>query len=188
MPSFARELVWVEIDLSSIRYNTSQIKKLVFPSKVMAVVKADGYGHGAVRSAQATLEGGADMFGVASIDEGVKLREAGIKAKILILGPTQPNQIEEIFSYNLIPTIFTPEMVKKISALDFECRCHIKIDTGMWRIGVPYQEADSFISEVMEVKNIKRLFDASKESLMLNLGMPTRGAVEEYVYLKLVDQ
>lgn len=132
--------VWAEIDVQAITHNLLQIRRIV-PSRtrIMAVVKANAYGHGAVASARAALLGGADMLGVARMHEGVELRKAGITEPILLFGYTACQDIQELLHYNLIQTIYTHEMAQNYSvaacSLGQTLEVHIKIDTGMGRLG-----------------------------------------------------
>lgn len=108
--------------------------------KVLAVVKADGYGHGSVETSRAALRGGADMLAVASVAEGSFLRKNGIKAPILVLGAVTAGDVEEGVENDLIQTVCSEEMVmlcnKSAAALQKQTEVHLKIDTGMGRIGV----------------------------------------------------
>lgn len=147
-----RERAWVEIDLAAIAHNVSQIKRLLKPqTEFMAVVKADAYGHGAVAIAQAALQSGATWLGVATIPEGIELREAGIQAPILILGATyMPEQIQAIARWRLQPTLCTPKqalvfaetIADRSSASPLPV--HLKLDTGMSRLGTDWTNATEF--------------------------------------------
>ncbi|MEW6007751.1 MAG: alanine racemase [bacterium] len=144
--------VWVEINISAILYNLSCIKNIT-SSKILAVVKADAYGHGAIEVVRA-IKDKIDMLGVFSIDEGIALREAGIRERILILGPTQASYAEKLIHYDLTPSVFTEEMLLSLKAKK-PINVHIKIDTGMWRIGVPYNDAPLFIEKAISYPNIR---------------------------------
>ncbi len=147
-----RERAWVEIDLAALAHNVRQIRRLLSPSTaLMAVVKADAYGHGAVTIARTALQHGATWLGVATIPEGIQLREAGIKAPILLLGATNtPEQIRAIAHWQLQPTLCTPKQVLVFAetmaawTADQHLPVHLKIDTGMSRLGAPWQEAAEF--------------------------------------------
>lgn len=154
-----RERAWVEVDIAAIGHNIRQIRGLLRPqTELMAVVKADAYGHGAVTVAQAALQAGATWLGVATIPEGIELREAGIDAPILLLGATNlPEQVQTIARWNLQPTLCTPkqalvfaEAIGDRSSLPV----HLKIDTGMSRLGTPWQEAVEFIKWVRRFPNL----------------------------------
>ena len=124
-----------------LRDNMYRIRGAVDPKvKVLAVVKADGYGHGAAETAIAALEGGADMLAVASVSEGTMLRRNGITAPILVLGAVTASDVQEGVDHTLIQTVCSPEMVRlceeAASAAGKQTEVHLKIDTGMGRIGV----------------------------------------------------
>ena len=153
LSSMHRERAWVEIDLRALAHNVRQLKRSLSPhTELMAVVKADAYGHGAVTIAQTALQAGADWLGVATIPEGIELREAGIPAPILLLGATNtPEQGKAIVHWQLQPTICTPKQAQ-IFAESLEpgkrLPVHLKIDTGMSRLGMPWQEAAEFVQLV----------------------------------------
>lgn len=134
-------LIRAEIDLGAIGQNVSQLRRITSPSaKLMAVVKANGYGHGAVPVAVTALKNGADRLGVARMEEGKQLREAGIEAPILLFGLTHPDQVDDVIRHGLTPTVFSLENAKllseKIGRRSPPLGIHLKIDTGMGRIGL----------------------------------------------------
>ena len=138
-----------------LRENMRRIRDAVEPGvKVLAVVKADGYGHGAAETARAALEGGADMLAVAAVAEGTKLRGAGITAPILVLGAVTADDAEEGVANGLIQTVCSPEMVflceKAASGLNKQTEVHLKIDTGMGRIGIRNETELEAILEAIE--------------------------------------
>ena len=140
------------IDLSMIEHNMRTIRSAVPPhASVMAVVKADGYGHGAVRTAEAAIRGGADMLAVASVSEGTMLRENGIRVPILVLGAVTEYDVQEGVDRDLIQTVCSPEMVDlcRNAAVSSgkTAEVHLKIDTGMGRIGVRTPEEVSRITD-----------------------------------------
>jgi len=152
--------VWATIDLAAIRHNLREIKKKIGPSvKIMVVVKADGYGHGMIEVSKAVLKEGVDALAVDNLEEGVKLRKAGITVPILILGPLLQEEAEPLIHYHLCPTILDKGMAEEISRVakksQGEVRVHINIDTGMGRLGVPWEKALSFIEEVGSLEGIK---------------------------------
>ena len=158
-----RQRAWVEIDLSALSYNVQQLRSLVSPrTQLLAVVKADAYGHGAVTVAQTVLRSGASWLGVATVPEGIELREAGIKAPILILGATNtPEQIKAIAHWQLQPTLCDFQQALVFSETlgvitDGEpISVHIKLDTGMSRLGPPWQQAAEFVSLVQGLRNLR---------------------------------
>lgn len=134
---------WVEIDTSAIRENAAAILDFVDGPALCAVVKADGYGHGAVPVANAALAGGARYLGVAQVDEGVRLREAGIDAPIWVLSEPEPRELETAATYDLQPVLYS-EVGVKTASLVSETRqldVHLKVDTGMHRVGARPQDA-----------------------------------------------
>jgi len=137
---------WLEIDLDAIRQNTAAVGALVGPrTRVLAIVKADGYGHGAPAVAAAALRGGARALGVANLAEAVELHEAALRAPILILNAGLPETAEEVVRRGLVQTATTPESLTLLSAAavaaEREARVHLKLDTGMGRLGLPPREA-----------------------------------------------
>jgi len=134
-------LVTAGIDLDAIKNNIQNLKQLTSkPCKFMAVVKADGYGHGAVRVAQKALQSGADWLGVARLHEAVELRQAGIEAPLLIFGYIHPSQAAIIKEFNLVTTVYGIEMANALSnearLSNKPVKVHLKIDTGMGRVGM----------------------------------------------------
>lgn len=137
---------WVEVDLDAIVHNVAMLRARVAPARFMAVVKADAYGHGAVPVARAALQAGADGLAVALVQEGVELRRAGIEAPILVLSEQPERQLGDLVAHDLIPTVYSTAY---IDALEREVRSrhlsgfevHLKIDTGMNRVGVDVADA-----------------------------------------------
>ena len=136
---------WVEIDLDALRQNTSALKRLLAPGvQMMCVVKADAYGHGAVRCAKAMRRSGADQFAVATVTEGVELRENGIREPILILSEPPYETIQNIVDHDLMPAVYNPDFALGLG----ECAAsagkvahyHLAVDTGMTRIGVNWRD------------------------------------------------
>ncbi|KAB8331960.1 alanine racemase [Scytonema tolypothrichoides VB-61278] len=153
---------WVEINLSALSYNVKQLLRILSPhTQLMAVVKADAYGHGAVTVAQTVLESGASWLGVATVPEGIQLREAGIKAPILILGATHtPEQIHAIVQWKLQPTLISAKQALVFSNTLEAINCktplpvHVKLDTGMSRLGTNWQEAAEFVQLVQGLPHV----------------------------------
>lgn len=150
-----------EINLDAIAHNTKQIRKIVNDkTDIMVIIKADAYGHGAVEVAKVALYNGASALGVAISDEGIQIRNNNINVPILILGYTPEAKIDEVIKYNLIQTVFTYEMAEAISKvatkLEKIAQIHIKIDTGMSRIGfLPNDKAIDDIIKISKLKNIE---------------------------------
>lgn len=144
---------WVEINLENVAYNMKQMRKITPKNnKLLAVVKADAYGHGSVMLAPTLLASGADMLGVASIDEGVDLRQAKINSEILVLGAVPVWAVETAVKFDLIISIFSKEHLeackKAFERTGMKPKVHVKLDTGMNRIGISIDEAVEFINEV----------------------------------------
>lgn len=150
---------WLEINLDNLEYNVNQIKSIIPDKcKVMAIVKANAYGHGMIEIAKKLNEIGIQNFAVATLSEGIDLRKNNIKGNILILGYTDLRDIQYIIKYDLIQTIVDYEYAKKIEQMKLEKRLkvHIKINTGMNRIGESYKNIDSLI-KIYQMKNIEIL-------------------------------
>lgn len=146
-----RRDAWTEINLSNIEHNLNQIKTILNPSvEIMAVVKADAYGHGAAMVAKTLSASGVGYFAVAAVDEGIQLRMSEIKKPILILGPTPAWAIASAVESNLEITIFSKshliDCIEAAKKLNKKVAIHIKIDTGMHRIGINYKEALELIN------------------------------------------
>jgi len=142
----------VEIDLDSIAYNIHQIRKKVGnKTKIMAVMKANAYGHGAVEVAKVAIDAGAQWLAVALVEEGIQLREAGIQSPILILGSTPPDQVHEVIKYNLSQTVCSRELIETLSneaqSWNQTAKVHIKVDTGLGRLGIFPEEVAAFVKE-----------------------------------------
>jgi alanine racemase len=126
---------WVEVDLEAVRKNVRTLAALIAPAKLCAVVKADGYGHGDVPVAEAAVEAGASWLAVALVEEGVRLREAGVEAPILLLSEPPLSDANEVVRWNLTPTVYRQDFVEALRAAGAD-RVQIKVDTGMHRVGV----------------------------------------------------
>src|SRR5215210_5713813 len=151
---------WAEISLAALADNYRTIKRFLGDgAQLMAVVKANAYGHGAVRCARALAEAGADWFGVALIEEGIELREAGIAAPIFCVGGFWRGQAEDVIKHDLIAALFRLDAAKELDARAREAgrtvSCHLKVDTGMGRLGVPVAEVAAFARELKRFDHIK---------------------------------
>ncbi|RKY78691.1 alanine racemase [candidate division KSB1 bacterium] len=148
-----------EINLSAIEFNLQQIKDKVAPAKIMAVVKANAYGHGALEVSRKVLETGASYLGVALLEEGVELRSQGIQAPILVFGGFFPDEAEEFLQHGLEVTLYNEEnlfaLTPAAQKLNQKARVHIEVDTGMGRVGVPWQKATSFVKRVWKTPEIE---------------------------------
>jgi alanine racemase len=140
---------WVEIDESAIAFNVRQIlSNLSANCQLLAVVKADAYGHGSITVSRVAVSAGASWLGVATIPEGIELRRAGITVPILVLGAfTSPDEVRSLVEYHLQPTLTSAQQVLMCSSVlsdQDRLTVHLKVDTGMGRLGVNYQQAVQF--------------------------------------------
>jgi alanine racemase len=152
LPPEARRATWIDIDLHALAHNLRVVRAHLSGARVMAVVKADAYGHGAVEVARRLEREGADSLGVALVEEGVELRRAGVTLPILVLGGFAPPQAEAILDHRLIPALFR---LDQVAALDdaaarrgATAEAHVKIDTGMGRLGLPAAQAGAFAARL----------------------------------------
>ncbi len=156
-----RQRAWIEIDLNKLAHNVRQIKSILSPhTELMAVVKADAYGHGAVEVAQTALKNGASWLAVATLSEGIELRQAGIEAPILILGAiNSPEEIKAVAYWQLEPTIGNSQQALNFSdiltTLKTSLPVHLKLDTGMSRLGTNWENAVEFVKFVQKLPQIK---------------------------------
>jgi len=158
----AERPTWVEIDLSAIANNTRQVQTLVGPQvRVLASLKADAYGHGAIKVARTVLRNGASMLGVATTSEAKPLREAGISAPILVFGYVPPWQMREAIRLGLTVTLYTIESAQALAraaqALDKGVKVHVKVDTGMGRLGIRAEEVGEVLALVREIMALPNL-------------------------------
>ena len=143
--------VWGEVDLGAVRENARVLAALASPAQLLAVVKADAYGHGAIPVARAALESGATWLGVALVEEGAMLRRDGIDAPILVLSEPAPAAADAVVSNRLTPVVYTPvgidALAKAVVAAgtDDALPVHLKVDTGMHRVGCSVAEAPGLV-------------------------------------------
>ncbi len=149
----------VEVDLNAIKENYQTIKKHVGSCKIMPILKANAYGHGLLRIAQLFEELNADCLGVAVVEEGIHLREKGIIIPILVLGGVWGNQVPLFLKHNLTITASSIDKLNQIDdiaeQMKVKAKVHLKIDTGMERIGVHYYNSEKFLDAAYKCKNIK---------------------------------
>lgn len=145
---------WIEIDLDNLEHNARELQKAMPPKcRLMAVVKAEAYGHGAFAVSAHLNKIGVKSFAVATIDEGIALRKYGIRGEILILGYTDTNRVRELKKYDLTQTAISFEYACALNKQSIPVKVHIKIDTGMHRLGIPF---DNF-AEVKQVCTMRNL-------------------------------
>jgi len=151
---------WAEVDLDALAHNMREVRRLADKDAlVTAVIKADGYGHGAKKIAQTLLDNGTDRFAIAVLDEGIELREAGLKVPILILGFTDKERAEEIISHSLEQTVYSWDLAEALSEEAVKqgktAKIHVKIDTGMGRIGLqPDKDSVQLIKRISKLPNL----------------------------------
>ena len=150
-----------EIDLTAFRHNLQNLRKYLDPqTRIMAVVKADAYGHGAVPCARIAVESGAaNYLGAGVIEEGIELRENGLNAPILILGSIFPDEAEDLVRHNLETILCTQPLAQALSKeaekQDKTVSVHIKVDTGMNRLGISPENLPTLLDQVRNLKNLK---------------------------------
>ena len=156
-----RQRAWVEVDAAAIASNARTLRRcLDRGSQLMAVVKADGYGHGAVTVARAALAGGADAFGVATLEEGIELRQAGIQAPVLVLGSlTQAEELRGCLRWQLMPTISGMREAllcqNLASGQGSPMPLQLKLDTGMARLGADWQEGPRLVEAIQALESVQ---------------------------------
>lgn len=149
-----RDRAYIEIDLDNLEHNARALQKAMPPQcRLMAVVKAEAYGHGAFEIAVHLDRIGVKAFAVAVIDEGIRLRKYGIRGEILILGYTEPGRAAELKKYNLTQTILDSHYAAALEGQGIDVKAHIKIDTGMHRLGIPAAECDQ-VKKIFAMKYI----------------------------------
>lgn len=146
--------VYAEINLQNLEHNAKVLQQAMFPdTKLMAVVKADAYGHGVCKVAECLNRTGVESFAVATIEEGITLRKYGIRGEILILGYTACDRAPELKRYDLMQTLLDYEYAKTLNDQNIMIKAHIKIDTGMHRLGVSAEDVLS-VQKIFSMKNI----------------------------------
>lgn len=152
--------VWAEVDLGAVAHNVKEIRRITAsPAKVMAIVKANAYGHGAPQVSQVALDNGAERLGVAILDEALQLRMEGFSVPILVMGYTPPEEADTVVRHGITQTVYTWEQALALSKaaqkLDREAFVHLKIDTGMGRIGfLPTEEAVQVMVKIASLPGV----------------------------------
>jgi alanine racemase len=184
---------YAEVDLSAIRYNFSQFRKITGGAdkvKILAAVKANAYGHGLIQVAKALSGCGVDYFGVGTIDEGIALKKAGLNTPVLNLTTITKDEIAPVVRYNITQTVPDIMLAKSINRIakkkGIKAKVHLKIDTGMGRLGVWHKEAIGFIKEAVSLKNLDTEgifthFSSAEENKAVTEGQMS-------VFLKLLDE
>ncbi|MGH4050644.1 MAG: alanine racemase [Clostridium sp.] len=151
--------VWAEIDLDKLAHNMREIRRIAKSENIIAVVKADAYGHGAIDVAPVLLENGANRLAVAVQSEAVELRRSGIECPIMILGFTPPNLIDNLLKYDIEQTVYSFEFARRLSKMAVKknkiAKIHIAVDTGMGRIG--FLPSDASCEEVYKISRLPNI-------------------------------
>ena len=162
-------LVWAEVDLEAIAHNVRELRRITDPgADLMAVVKANAYGHGVIEVTRKALENGADSLGVARIEEGIELRKAGFKESVLIFGYTPPALAHKLIAFDLTQTVWSYKTAQALSEVavssNKQINVHLKVDTGMGRLGLlpdcrrpPVTEQNLIGNAIREVESISSL-------------------------------
>lgn len=159
-PRISGRPTWAEIHLDNLAANFKQIRKFVSPAaRIMAVVKADAYGHGAVECGRRLAQEGADWFGVAIPEEGMQLRAAGITQPVLCLGGFWADQAAACLQHRLTPVVYRLDMLESLNQAAIDAGvvadAHVKIDTGMGRLGIRFDALTDFLSQLGRFRNVR---------------------------------
>jgi alanine racemase len=151
---------WVEVNLDAMRWNIGVVRDLVGSDvSILLVVKADAYGHGAVRVARLAADCGVDMLGVATVDEGKELRESEVDLPILVLSPVLPEEVVHALEYDLALTVSSLEFAEAAATASEKkgcsCRVHVEVDTGMGRAGIGRERALGEIKKILALENLE---------------------------------
>jgi alanine racemase len=151
--------VWAEVDVAAVRHNVSLLRKLSAPARLCAVVKADGYGHGALSVSRAAVEAGASWLAVALVEEGEALRAAGVNVPVLLLSEPPPDAMDLAVALDLTPTVYTRAGVRALADAAAARRkvvgAHVKVDTGMHRVGVDPDGAAEIVGAVVGADHLR---------------------------------
>ena len=160
-------IVWAEIDLNAIAHNVREIRQVTNPkASLMVAVKANAYGHGIIEVARQALKSGANSLGVARISEGIRLRQAGIKAPVLVFGYTTPSEAPRLYEFDLTQTVYSYETARVLSdtasSLNIKLNIHLKVDSGMGRLGLLPDSlraapSNSAVEEVQSIAGLSNL-------------------------------
>ena len=156
----AQRPTWAEIDLNNLAANFKSIRQRVSPAaRIMAIVKANAYGHGAVECARRLVAEGAEWFGVALPEEGIELRAAGITQPVLCLGGFWPGQAELCVEHRLTPVVYRVDMIESLNQAAMNAGVtadvHVKVDTGMGRLGIRFDQLSEFVGALDRFRNVR---------------------------------
>jgi alanine racemase len=158
-PKRSYRRAWATIDLDALRHNVTVLRRLVAPASLCAVVKADAYGHGAPEAARAVLEAGATGLAVALVEEAVQLREGGITDPVLLLSEPPPDAFEAAVAAGVTPTLYTMEGVRRMAeaarSVGSRVSVHVKVDTGMHRVGAAAADVLAVVRAVEEDQSLR---------------------------------
>ncbi|MBW1958935.1 MAG: alanine racemase [Deltaproteobacteria bacterium] len=170
-------LVWAEVDLEAIAHNVRELRRITDPgADLMAVVKANAYGHGVIEVTRKALESGADTLGVARIEEGIELRKAGFNESVLIFGYTPPALARKLIAFDLTQTVWSYKTAQALSDVavssNKQIKVHLKVDTGMGRLGLlpdyrrpPETEQNLMGNAIRDVESISSLAGLTMEGV-----------------------
>lgn len=154
-PSVKTDRAYIELDLNALGHNVNVINAALPPDcRLMAVMKAEAYGHGMFEVATFLEKKGVSAFAVAAIDEGIRLRKFGIRGEILILGYTAPHRASELRKYSLTQTLIGYEYAERLNEQEQSIKAHIAVDTGMHRLGFPVEDAEK-LAAAFSLRHIK---------------------------------
>jgi alanine racemase len=148
---------WLEIDTKNLEWNISQVQGMIGPKPIMAVVKCNAYGHGTVGIAKVMQKQGVQKFAVVKVSEAIALRENGIEGTILNFGPFSPSEAQQIISYDISQSVFSEAidvLAEVARELGKPAKVHIKVDSGLSRVGIPYRQALSYIKKIAVLPDI----------------------------------
>lgn len=149
---------WIEIDLKAIRHNLKRLSKWAAPARFLAVVKSDAYGHGMEAVARVAMEEGAWGLAVVNIDEGLRLRAAGLNCPVVIVGPIFAHELKPALEAHLSLPLYSQEILEQLSQVTsvtgLSARVHVKFDTGLSRLALPYDQAHSFLSLIQRTPGL----------------------------------
>ncbi len=151
---------WVEVDLDRLASNLAQVRTLLGPGQeILLVVKADAYGHGAVEIAEAAEREGVGHLGVATLHEGIQLRQAGCRLPIVALSPLLRGEMDEAVAHDLAPTVCDYGLARALSEAAVRAgramRCHVEVDTGMGRTGLLEDEVEDFLEKILPLPGLR---------------------------------
>ncbi len=188
-PIPTRQSAWIEVDREAIADNVRSVNSLLGPStRYTAVVKANGYGHGLVAAAQAAITGGADALGVALLEEGAALRAAGVRSAILVLGASLPECADALVENDLAPMVSDPALIEALDLAaqrqDRVVRVHVKVDTGMGRVGAHPERIESLLDQARTRPQVRL------DGLSTHIGWEDKARIDEQVnsFLSLANR